>query len=92
LIYIIFEIYKFYFFNIRRSISFIRIELIEEDVETIGGVVLKKLGKIAEVGDEVSVDNHSFTVKSIEGPRILKISIKKIDLFPETKKEGDNGD
>lgn len=55
------------------------IDISEEDVETIGGVVLKKLGKIAETGDEIITNNHIFTVKSIEGPRILKINIKKIE-------------
>lgn len=55
------------------------IEIVEEDVETIGGVVLKKLGKIAEIGDEIAVDSHTFTVKSIDGPRILKIHIKKAE-------------
>jgi len=55
------------------------IDIVEEDVETIGGVVLKKLGKIAEVDDEVAIDSHIFTVKSIDGPRILKIYIKKAE-------------
>ena len=49
----------------------------EDDVETIAGLVVKLLGKIAEVGDTASSHNLTFTVKEIDGARITKLEILK---------------
>ena len=49
----------------------------EEDVDTIGGVVLKVLGRIAQVGDTVSFNGLTFTVKEVDGARITKLQIYK---------------
>jgi len=57
----------------------LNIEISEEDVETIGGVLIKQLGRIAEVNDIVEDYGFTFTVLSIDGPRILKIKIKKME-------------
>lgn len=56
-------------------------ELIEdEDVDTIGGLVVKLLGRLAEVGDTVSHLGLTFTVKEIDGARITKLEIIKEEL------------
>ena len=47
----------------------------DEDIDTIGGLVVKLLGKIAEVGDTASSHNLTFTVKEIDGARITKLEI-----------------
>lgn len=49
----------------------------DEDVDTIGGLVVKLLGKIAEVGDTVSDKGLTYTVKEIDGARITKLEIIK---------------
>ena len=49
----------------------------EEDVDTIGGLVVKLLGRIAEVNDTVNFKNFSFIVKEIDGARITKLEIVK---------------
>ena len=54
----------------------------DEDVDTIGGLVVKLLGKIAEVGDTVSDKGLTFTVKEIDGARITKLEILKNELIP----------
>ena len=51
-------------------------ELLEEDdVDTIAGLVVKLLGKIADVGDSVSYKGLSFTVTEVDGARITKLQI-----------------
>ena len=49
----------------------------EEDVDTIGGLVVKLLGRIAEVNDKVDFKNFTFIVKEIDGARITKLEIVK---------------
>lgn len=49
----------------------------EDDVETIGGLVVKLLGRIAEVNDTVSYKGLIFTVKDIDGARITQLEIVK---------------
>ena len=50
-----------------------------EDVETIGGLVVKELGKIAQVGDVVDIEEQGlkFTVQKVEGARITRLVIQK---------------
>ena len=53
-------------------------ELIEdEDVDTIGGLVVKLLGRLANVNDTVSHHGLTFIVKEIDGARITKLEILK---------------
>ena len=47
----------------------------EDDVETIAGLVVKLLGRIAVVGDTVSFNGLTFTVKEVDGARITKLEI-----------------
>ncbi len=68
------------FFNVDEK------EYYEEDVDTIGGLVLKILGRVAEVGDKVEWHNLTFEVKEIDGVRITKLLItqKPQDNIEET--------
>ncbi|MEI8128809.1 MAG: hemolysin family protein, partial [bacterium] len=45
--------------------EFFEVEIIDEDVDTIGGLVVKVLGRIAEVGDIVEIQNLELNVKEI---------------------------
>lgn len=65
--------------------EFFEIEFIDEDVDTIGGLVVKLLGRIAKVGDNVEFQNLEFNVKEIDGARITKLLISK--KFPEMEEE-----
>jgi CBS domain containing-hemolysin-like protein len=49
----------------------------EDDVDTIAGLVVKLLGRIADVGDTVSFIGLTFTVNEIDGARIIKIILVK---------------
>lgn len=58
----------------------------EEDVETIAGIILKRLDRIAEVNDTVDFDNFTLTVSELDGTRIVKI---KVVQKPEENKESE---
>lgn len=49
----------------------------DEDVDTVGGLVMKLLDRLAKVGDCVSYNNLTFTVKEVDGARITKLEIKR---------------
>lgn len=57
----------------------------DEDVDTIAGLVVKELGKIAQVDDIVEYDGFTFRVKEVDGARITKLLIIKKD--PEQPSE-----
>ena len=58
----------------------------EEDIETIAGLVVKFLGRIANVGDEVEFNGLKFTVSEVDGARITKLIIEKL---PDTEQQED---
>lgn len=66
------------------------IEIIDEDVDTIGGLVLKILGRIAEEGDIVEIQNLEFKVKEIDGARITKLIIRKSIPTEKAVKENES--
>jgi CBS domain containing-hemolysin-like protein len=45
------------------------------DVETLGGLVVSLLGRVAQVGDGVEVDGATFTVEAIDGMAIRTVRI-----------------
>lgn len=49
----------------------------DDDVDTIGGLVVKLLGRIAEVNDAVEFKDFNFIVKEIDGARITKLEIHR---------------
>ena len=49
----------------------------EDDVETIAGLVVKLLGRIANIGDSVEFNGIKFTVTEVDGARITKLQVYK---------------
>ena len=49
----------------------------EDDVETIAGLVVKLLGRIAVKDDKVTYKGLTFTVKEVDGARITQLEIFK---------------
>ena len=62
----------------------------EEDVDTVAGLVVKELGRIAEVNDKVTYSGLEFTVVEIDGARITKLKIKKLNPAAENIEENAN--
>lgn len=52
-------------------------EIDDDDIDTIGGLVVKLLGHIAEVNDTAVLNNLTFVVKEVDGARITKLEIIK---------------
>jgi CBS domain containing-hemolysin-like protein len=46
-----------------------------EDFDTIGGLVLGRLGRAPEVGDEVHVNGHTLRVDDTDGPRVAQVIV-----------------
>lgn len=65
----------------------------DEDVETLAGIILKRLDRMAEVNDSVEFEDFILTVTEIDGTRIVKIRVnKKPEIaeeitVPDDKKE-----
>lgn len=53
------------------------LDISEEEIETIGGLVLKELGRIAEVNDSITIGKYIFSVESIDGARIMSLKVKR---------------
>ena len=60
-------------------------EIDDEDIDTIGGLVVKLLGRLAEVNDTVTFNNLTFVVKEVDSARITKLEI--IKTMPEPSVE-----
>ncbi len=71
------------FFNFDNDIE-------EEDVDTLGGLVVKLLGRIAQVHDEVEFKNFRFVVKEIDGARITKLNIIRLNTNEDESIDTEN--
>ena len=56
--------------------------------ETMGGLVLRTLGELPEVGDAAVVDEVKLTVESVERNRVTRLSVQRIAR--EAIEDGDN--
>ena len=54
------------------------VQIEDEDVDTIGGFVIKQLGRLAEKNDVVVYENLEFVVKEISKTRIKKLCVNVI--------------
>jgi len=52
-------------------------EDIDEDVDTIGGLVQARLGRLARVGDSIAFGDRSLEVVRVKGRRILRVMVSK---------------
>ena len=52
-------------------------EIASEDVDTVGGLVYSALGKVPQIGDEVSLDGLRIEVVSVLGRRIRKLRLTR---------------
>ena len=59
----------------------------EDDVDTIAGLVVKLLGRIAEGGDSVSFNGLTFTVKEVDGARITKLQVYREPVIETNESE-----
>ena len=48
-----------------------------EDMRTIAGFLMEKLGRMPRIGDRISISNYTFHVLDVTGPRVNKIRIQQ---------------
>ena len=53
------------------------LKLEAEDVDTLGGFVYARLGRVPEQGDEISFDGARLVVEEVDGNRVNKVRIIK---------------
>jgi putative hemolysin len=46
-----------------------------EDAETVGGLVMARLGRMPEAGDEVLIDGRKFLVEQLDGKRVAAVRL-----------------
>ena len=64
-------------------------EVEDEDIETIGGLVIKYLGHIAREGDCCTIDDFMFKVVEVDGARIVKVKII-VSKKPKQEEKSEN--
>jgi putative hemolysin len=68
------------------------LELEEEDVDTLGGYVYAKLGRVPREGDQIVSQNTRLIVDEVEGNRINKVRIIKLsEPAPTSQANGTDG-
>ncbi|WP_222918777.1 hemolysin family protein [Natrinema sp. SYSU A 869] len=55
--------------------------------DTIGGLVLSRLGRAPEVGDSIEADGYELTVEGVEGTRISRVTVS--EAVPEAEGSSD---
>jgi CBS domain containing-hemolysin-like protein len=53
------------------------LDLLHEDFDTIGGFILGSLGRPPEVGDTVEAEGAVLNVKSVDGPRVSMLTLRR---------------
>jgi putative hemolysin len=66
--------------DIRRLSELLLLEFKAEDYTTLGGFIMKSLGKIPAAGDVVEYSNHRFEVTEMDGKRVDKVHITKLNI------------
>ena len=70
--------------------SDIKVNLEDDDVETLGGLVVKHLGHIANVSDEAEFNGFLFKVLEIDGARVVKLKIKRLEQPQDAENSEEN--
>ena len=62
-------------------------ELADEDYDTVGGFIMTKLGRIPRVGDRVDVPGYQFRVMAMDGRRVDRVLVVKLQEPQGTERE-----
>jgi len=66
------------------------VELPEGDFDTVSGLVLAELGRIAVVGDVAECEGVRLTVERVQGRRIMRVRIDKVEPLVVDEDDGDD--
>ncbi|HQU29164.1 MAG: HlyC/CorC family transporter [Nitrospira sp.] len=70
--------------EVRRINEFLKVELNEEDQNTISGLILEELGHIPAIGEKVETDGCQLIVQDADERSIKSVQIIKEEPVPET--------
>ncbi len=59
------------------------VELVDETVTSVGGLVFTRLGRLPRTGDSVAADGWRLTVEATRGTRVVLVAIEPDDEAPE---------
>ena len=62
-------------------------KLEDDDVDTIAGLVVKELGRLAQLDDVVKYHEFTFTVKEVDGARITKLLVVRDESQETTEQQ-----
>lgn len=62
-------------------------KLEDDDVDTIAGLVVKELGRLAQLDDVVRYHEFTFTVKEVDGARITKLLVVRDESQETTEQQ-----
>jgi len=58
----------------------LRVQLKADDMRTVAGFLMARLGRMPRIGDRVSASGHMFVVMEMNGPKVRRIRIQKENL------------
>ncbi|MFC7230488.1 hemolysin family protein [Saliphagus sp. GCM10025308] len=53
-----------------------------DGVETVGGLILSRAGRVPDVGDEFEIDGYEFIVAAVDGARISQVEVRNAEDGP----------
>jgi CBS domain containing-hemolysin-like protein len=60
------------------------VNVVDETVTSVGGLVFTRLGRLPRTGDTVTVDGWQFTVEATQGTRVVLVAIDRASEDPPT--------
>jgi CBS domain containing-hemolysin-like protein len=67
------------------------VDLVDETVTSVGGLVFTRLGRLPRTGDVVEVDGWRLTVEATRGTRVVLVAIEPADRSAERDEARTNG-
>ena len=55
------------------------VELVDDTVTSVGGLVFTRLGRLPRTGDSITVDGWTLTVEATSGTRVVLVAIERAD-------------
>ena len=55
------------------------VELVNETVNSVGGLVFTRLGRLPRTGDSVVVDGWQLTVEATRGTRVVLVAVEPVE-------------
>ncbi len=63
------------------------VDVEDESVTSVGGLVFARLGRLPRTGDHVDVDGWRFTVEATRGTRVVLVSVEQVAVAADAERE-----